>query len=87
MACAVRPTNVGNGLAKMDVQTGEVKTWHEPGAVTGGSVWVYCIGPSHHCTMHGQRTRMQPTVLYSGQQPLLLADNECLSAAYYARRH
>jgi hypothetical protein len=36
MACAVRPTNIGNGLAKMDLQTGAVKTWHMPGAVTGG---------------------------------------------------
>jgi hypothetical protein len=37
MACAVRPTNIGNGLAKMNLQTGEVSTWHELGAITGGS--------------------------------------------------
>lgn len=43
MACAVRPTNAGNGLAKMDVQTGEVSTWHEPGAITGG---VACFADS-----------------------------------------
>jgi hypothetical protein len=35
MACAVRPTNIGNGLAKLDIQTGDVKTWHMPGAITG----------------------------------------------------
>lgn len=35
MVCAVRPTNIGNGLAKMDVATGEVQTWHEPGGIVG----------------------------------------------------
>jgi hypothetical protein len=35
MACAVRPTNIGNGLAKMDVTSGEVHTWHEPGGIVG----------------------------------------------------
>lgn len=35
MVCAVRPTNIVNGLAKMDVATGEVQTWHEPGGIVG----------------------------------------------------
>jgi len=35
VANAVRPTNIGNSLAKMDLQTGEVQTWHNPGGVVG----------------------------------------------------
>lgn len=35
MACAVRPTNIGNALAKLDLDTGAVYTFHVPGGVTG----------------------------------------------------
>eukprot|EP00879_Flechtneria_rotunda_P014155 GHRR01014790.1.p1 GENE.GHRR01014790.1~~GHRR01014790.1.p1 ORF type:complete len:330 (+),score=69.39 GHRR01014790.1:226-1215(+) len=35
VTCAVRPTNIANALAKIDVETGEVKVWHKPGGVTG----------------------------------------------------
>jgi carlactone synthase/all-trans-10'-apo-beta-carotenal 13,14-cleaving dioxygenase len=33
--CAVRPTNIGNGLSKLDLHDGDVKVWHHPGGVTG----------------------------------------------------
>ncbi|KAJ9519481.1 hypothetical protein QJQ45_000569 [Haematococcus lacustris] len=32
---AVRPTNMGNALAKLDVQRGTSKMWHEPGGLAG----------------------------------------------------
>ena len=32
---AVRPTNMGNALSKIDVETGDAKTWHEKGAAVG----------------------------------------------------
>jgi carotenoid cleavage dioxygenase-like enzyme len=32
---AVRPTNMGNALTKLDLQTGEVQTWHAPGGAVG----------------------------------------------------
>jgi hypothetical protein len=32
---AVRPTNMGNALSKLDLQTGEVQTWHTPGGAVG----------------------------------------------------
>lgn len=35
LACAVRPSNIGNALAKLDLCTGEVKVWHAPGGITG----------------------------------------------------
>lgn len=38
--CAVRPTNVGNGLCKVDVETGESKVWTEEGIITGEPVFV-----------------------------------------------
>lgn len=31
-ACAARPTNCWNALTKADVETGDVKVWHEAGA-------------------------------------------------------
>lgn len=37
MSCAVRPTNIGNGMAKLDVDTGDVKVWHMPGGLVGES--------------------------------------------------
>lgn len=37
---AVRPTNMGNALCKLDLKTGESKTWHEPGAAPGEPVFV-----------------------------------------------
>ncbi|KAF5842235.1 carotenoid oxygenase [Dunaliella salina] len=37
---AVRPTNLGNALAKHDTLTGEAQTWHEPGGATGECVFV-----------------------------------------------
>ena len=38
--CAVRPTNVGNGLCKVDVESGESKVWTEDGIVTGEPVFI-----------------------------------------------
>jgi len=38
--CAVRPTNMGNALAKMDLRTGASKVWHEPGGAPGEPVFV-----------------------------------------------
>jgi carotenoid cleavage dioxygenase-like enzyme len=35
---AARPTNVGNALSKIDVQTGATVTWHERGAFVGAFV-------------------------------------------------
>lgn len=32
---AVRPTNMGNALSKLDLTSGEVKTWHTPGGAVG----------------------------------------------------
>jgi carotenoid cleavage dioxygenase-like enzyme len=32
---AVRPTNMGNALSKLDLQTGAVQTWHSPGGAVG----------------------------------------------------
>jgi carotenoid cleavage dioxygenase-like enzyme len=32
---ARRPTNLGNGLAKHDLETGEVKVWYEEGGMAG----------------------------------------------------
>lgn len=32
---AVRPTNMGNALSKVDLQTGAVQTWHTPGGAVG----------------------------------------------------
>lgn len=32
---AVRPTNMGNALSKLDLQTGTVQTWHAPGGAVG----------------------------------------------------
>jgi hypothetical protein len=32
---AVRPTNIGNALSKMDLQQGSAQTWHEPGGAVG----------------------------------------------------
>ncbi|KAF6266758.1 carotenoid oxygenase [Scenedesmus sp. NREL 46B-D3] len=37
---AVRPTNMGNALSKMDLQQGSALTWHEPGGVVGEPVFV-----------------------------------------------
>jgi carlactone synthase/all-trans-10'-apo-beta-carotenal 13,14-cleaving dioxygenase len=37
---AVRPTNMGNALAKLDLLTGESKTWREPGGAPGEPVFV-----------------------------------------------
>jgi len=37
---AVRPTNMGNALAKLDLATGESKTWREPGGAPGEPVFV-----------------------------------------------
>eukprot|EP00775_Hariotina_reticulata_P005847 gene5847-6088_t len=33
--CAVRPTNIGNGLSKLDLHTGDVLIWHSAGGVMG----------------------------------------------------
>jgi carotenoid cleavage dioxygenase-like enzyme len=35
---AVRPTNIGNALSKMDLQQGSAQTWHEPGGAVGEAV-------------------------------------------------
>lgn len=32
---AVRPTNMGNALSKVDLETGAVQTWHMPGGAVG----------------------------------------------------
>jgi len=32
---AVRPTNMGNALSKLDLQAGTVQTWHAPGGAVG----------------------------------------------------
>jgi carotenoid cleavage dioxygenase-like enzyme len=32
---AVRPTNLGNALSKMDLSQGSALTWHEPGGAVG----------------------------------------------------
>lgn len=32
---AVRPTNQGNALSKMDLQQGTAQTWHNPGCAVG----------------------------------------------------
>jgi hypothetical protein len=32
---AVRPTNMGNALSKLDLQTGAAQTWHSPGGAVG----------------------------------------------------
>lgn len=32
---AVRPTNMGNALSKLDLQTGAALTWHSPGGAVG----------------------------------------------------
>jgi hypothetical protein len=32
---AVRPTNMGNALTKLDLQTGASQTWHTPGGAVG----------------------------------------------------
>lgn len=37
---AARPTNVGNALSKIDVQTGATVTWHERGAFVG-AFWIW----------------------------------------------
>ncbi|KAI8476369.1 MAG: carotenoid oxygenase [Monoraphidium minutum] len=37
---AVRPTNMGNALSKIDVESGETLTWHIPGAAVGEPVFV-----------------------------------------------
>jgi carlactone synthase / all-trans-10'-apo-beta-carotenal 13,14-cleaving dioxygenase len=37
---AVRPTNMGNALAKIDLKTGESKLWYEKGAAPGEPVFV-----------------------------------------------
>lgn len=38
---AVRPTNMGNALSKIDTHTGEALTWHLQGAAVGecGILW------------------------------------------------
>lgn len=42
---AVRPTNMGNALAKFDLQTRSVvKVWHEPGGLTGEAAFVPAPG-------------------------------------------
>ena len=48
MACAVRPTNIGNGLAKMDLETGHVKTWNVQGGITGEPCHMLPGGISYH---------------------------------------
>ena len=35
---ASRPTNMGNAIGKFDVETGEVKVWHEAGALPGATL-------------------------------------------------
>ncbi|KIY98414.1 Carotenoid cleavage dioxygenase 8 [Monoraphidium neglectum] len=37
---AVRPTNMGNALSRIDVATGETLTWHQPGAAIGEPLFV-----------------------------------------------
>jgi hypothetical protein len=32
---AVRPTNIGNALSKIDLQQGGAQSWHEPGGAVG----------------------------------------------------
>lgn len=39
---ATRPTNMGNSLSKIDVETGATATWHEPGAAPGERMRVLC---------------------------------------------
>jgi hypothetical protein len=38
---AVRPTNIGNALSKMDLQQGSAQTWHEPGGAVGEAIRFY----------------------------------------------
>lgn len=40
---ASRPTNMGNSLAKMDVQDGTCKTWHEAGCAPGTTTLAFEI--------------------------------------------
>lgn len=41
---AVRPTNMGNALSKIDVETGDALTWHQPGAAVGEPLFVAAPG-------------------------------------------
>jgi carotenoid cleavage dioxygenase-like enzyme len=41
---AVRPTNMGNALAKSDLQQGSVKLWHEAGCAPGEPAFVAAPG-------------------------------------------
>lgn len=36
----MRPTNVANGLVKIDIQSGTTRVWHEPGVITGEPAFV-----------------------------------------------
>lgn len=39
-ACAVRPTNAANAIARFDIQEGTCQVWHEPGGLVGEPVFV-----------------------------------------------
>ncbi len=43
---AVRPTNMGNALAKSDLQQGKVQLWHEPGCAPSEPTFVAAPGGS-----------------------------------------
>ncbi|WIA29067.1 hypothetical protein OEZ86_011578 [Tetradesmus obliquus] len=43
---AVRPTNIGNALSKIDLQQGAAQTWHERGGAVGEPVFVARPGAS-----------------------------------------
>lgn len=68
--CAVRPTNAWNALCKLDTVTGDVKTWHEPGAVCWEPVFVPRPGAQAEDSGLALSTLMQA----DGRTALLMLD-------------
>ncbi|PSC71910.1 Carotenoid cleavage dioxygenase 8 [Micractinium conductrix] len=69
-ACCVRPSNCYNALCKMDMHTGEVKMWHEPGGATWEPVFVARPGARSEDDGVVVCTIMQP----DGKSALLVLD-------------
>ena len=72
LTCAVRPTNIGNALAKVDLETGDAKVWHHPGGVVGKQG-----GAEGRCRDRGSCT---PYFCLHKKQTLACRNQVCLHA-------
>lgn len=66
----MRPTNIGNALAKMDTHSGDVRVWHEPGGVVGEPRFV----PAPHATAEDEGVVLAPGTGADGAAFVLVVD-------------